>query len=188
MQLTENIEKAIQKSAILHDGQRRKGGKQPPYIIHPFAVAVIVSQYTDDENTIIAGLLHDTIEDTGYMKEEMEHDFGKTVTEIVQGVTEEKERNGEKLPWKTRKISYIETLKKAPEASLMVSAADKIHNLSSMIRDCGELENDMWKIFTPGKNEQLWFYSEVLEVLKKRLNNDVVSEFEAVFQKAKKIF
>ena len=84
MQLTSNIEKAMRKAAILHDGQRRKGEGKPPYIIHPFAVAVMLSEHTDDENTIIAGLLHDTIEDTGYSPEEMEKDFGISLASLLR--------------------------------------------------------------------------------------------------------
>jgi len=171
----------------LHDGQRRKGKSAPPYIVHPFAVVVILSHYTDDENTIIAGLLHDTIEDTGYTREEMEQDFDKEVTEIVLGVTEEKERDGKKLEWKVRKREYIETLRSASYQSLMVSAADKIHNLQSTLNEVAQYGTP---VATKASNsdEYLWFYKEVLGVLKERLDSDIVKEFEAVYNKALNIF
>lgn len=188
MKLTPRIEKAIQKAAILHDGQYRKGEGEPPYIIHPFSVVLLLANYTDDENTIVAGLLHDTIEDTDYTKEDMEQDFGKEVTEIVLGVTETKKEDGKALPWKVRKEEYIQKLKAAPEASLMVSAADKIHNLTSMTNECGKRGTDIWKIFKPGPDEQLWFYGEVLGVIKERLSNDIVSVFEKVYSEAKEVF
>lgn len=188
MQLTLKIEQAIHKSAILHDGQYRKGEDKSPYITHPFSVALIVSQYTENENIIIAGLLHDTIEDTNYTAEEMEHDFGTEIKNIVLGVTEMKIKNGQKLKWKERKQEYINKLKKAQIESLMVSAADKWHNLSSMIREMELKGALMWEVFIPGPEAQLWFYGEVLKVLKARLEDEIVKELEVIYKKAQKVF
>lgn len=188
MIFTSKIEQAIHKSAILHDGQYRKGEDKPPFIIHPFSVALFLSQHTENENIIIAGLLHDTIEDTDYTAEEMEQDFSAEIKNIVLGVTEMKVNNGQKLEWKERKQEYINKLKKAPIESLMVSAADKQHNLSSMIREMEQKGSLMWEVFVPGPEAQLWFYGEVLDVLKERLDNNIVKELEMVYKKAQKVF
>ena len=85
---TYKIEQAIKAAAILHDGQLRKGNVPLPYITHLYAVAMILESYTEDEDTIVAGLLHDTLEDTDYTPEELEADFGKEVCEAVLAVTE----------------------------------------------------------------------------------------------------
>lgn len=130
---TDRIEKAIKKAAKLHHHQTRKGPDQFPYVTHLVSVFAILTQYTDDEDTLIAGLLHDTIEDTDYTPLELERDFGPRVREIVEGVTEPKEKDGEKLPWIERKKAYIEGLRQAPKESLLVSGADKIHNFSSVL-------------------------------------------------------
>ena len=187
MLLTPNIERAIRVAAILHDGQKRKGEGKPPYVTHPFSVAVILSEYTTDENTIIGGLLHDTIEDTSYIKQEMINDFGEKVAEIVCGVSEEQIRDGKKLSWKERKNSYIERLKKAPNESLMVAAADKIHNLSSILREQENAE----QLFSSNPitaKDYLWFYEEVFTILKEGLDNDIIKKFEKVYGDAKTVF
>ncbi len=188
MIFTQNIERAIRTAAVLHDGQKRKGENNPPVIIHPFSVAFIISEYTNDENTIIAGLLHDTIEDTDYSYEELEKEFGTEVREITFGVSEIQKKDGKWVEWRERKEGYIETLSNAPEKSLIVSSADKIHNLSSMIREREKEGEKMWEVFIPGRDAQLWFYGEVLKVVKNRLKNEIVQKFEEVYAEAKKIF
>ena len=77
------IEQALRAITILHKDQVRKGAMSIPYISHLFAVALIVSEYTKDEDTLIGALLHDTLEDTDYTGEELEQDFGGKVREKV---------------------------------------------------------------------------------------------------------
>ena len=76
---TYKIEQAIKAAALLHQDQLRKGVVPLPYISHLMAVMLILRDYTDDEDTLVAALLHDTLEDTDYTPEELETDFGKTV-------------------------------------------------------------------------------------------------------------
>jgi (p)ppGpp synthase/HD superfamily hydrolase len=82
MKFTPTIYKAINLAAALHEGQESKGDGLP-YIVHPFSVAMILMEYSQDEDIIVAGLLHDTIEDTGYTKEQMKEEFGERVTSLV---------------------------------------------------------------------------------------------------------
>ncbi len=188
MKITPNIERAIRKASVVHDGQRRRGGDNPPYVSHLFSVAAIVSSYTDDEDTIVAALLHDALEDTQYGAEEIARDFGPTVLHMVEGVTEEKTRNGVLLPWRERKEGYLKKLRSAPGGSLYISAADKIHNLSSLTQEYAIAGTALWAIFPGGPAEHLWFFGEVLGVLKERLSGGIVDEFEAVYTKAAKVF
>ena len=85
---TGRIEQAIALALRAHEGQVRKGDGQLPYVVHPVTVALILSRYTGDEDTIIAGLLHDTLEDTLVTKEEVERGFGERVRDMVLDVTE----------------------------------------------------------------------------------------------------
>ena len=187
MNLTPTIERAIQKASLLHRNQERRGSPNFPYITHLFSVAAILSNYTRDEEVIVAGLLHDTLEDTTYTREELQTDFGKSIAEIVEQVSETKEESGQKVPWKTRKEGYIGRLETARREALMVSAADKIHNLRSTISDFQRYGPSIWKNYSAGPEEQLWFNREVLAVLKNRLNNGIVAEFEGVYQEAEKL-
>lgn len=188
MKITPKIEKAIKKASILHYGQKRKGEIDYPYITHPFTVAAILSNYTDDEEIIIAGLLHDTIEDTSYTPEKLEEDFGANVKEIVLGVTEVYTDENKENEWVERKKRYIENMKQSSDKAVLVSAADKLHNLSTIVFDFKKHGPVIWKNFNSTIEERLWFYNEILMVFKNRLPAGIVNEFEAVYNEALKLF
>lgn len=191
MKLTPKIQKAIVKATLLHGCQIRKGDDLP-YIVHPFSVAYILSGYTGDENVIIAGLLHDVLEEVkGYGFNSIKKDFGKKSAEIVQEVTEDQElkrKKGNRESWKRRKDHYIENLKICSQEALMVSAADKIHNLLSIMEAYKIQREKLWGRFNAGKKDSLWFYTEVLKIIKKRLRNEIVLELEKTYKEAQGIF
>ncbi|MCD6148700.1 HD domain-containing protein [bacterium] len=191
MKLTPKIQKAINLAGVLHYRQKRKGDGLP-YITHPYSVAFILSDYTNDENIIVAGLLHDVLEDVpGYSETDMEKDFGKKIAKIVKQVSEEKtlkSKGEKKKTWRMRKSNYLEGLRSASREALMVCAADKIHNLNSFIEAYKEQGERIAKKFNASIKEKLWFYGEVLKRLKKRLKNNIVRELEKKYKKAEKLF
>ena len=79
------IEKAYKVASEAHKDQKRKSGE--PYIIHPLCVAIILADLELDKETIVAGLLHDAVEDTWMTYEEVEKEFGSEVALLVDGVT-----------------------------------------------------------------------------------------------------
>ena len=83
--ITEREQAAIDFATQAHEGQKRKSGE--PYIIHPLAVMNILREWGMDEDTVIAGVLHDTVEDTGVTLDEIKEKFGETVAFLVDGVT-----------------------------------------------------------------------------------------------------
>jgi len=112
MKLTPRISDAINYASKLHSKQFRKGDSTLPYVSHLFAVAWILSEYTDDENIIIAGLLHDSLEDIeGYTYEDLESDFGKRVADIVLNVSEDKVTSeaDKKTSWDIRQAKILGT-------------------------------------------------------------------------------
>jgi (p)ppGpp synthase/HD superfamily hydrolase len=179
------IEQAIKAAAVLHKGQVRKGSVPFPYITHLFAVAMIASDYTDNEDVIVASLLHDTLEDTDYTAEELQDDFGGTVKDIVLGVTEQQKDDAEKKPWKERKNEYVKQLKKAPEGSLIVSAADKIHNMRSIVEEYYDDHSRFIADFKGTLEDRLMMYQEISNILNTRLKNGILSEFNHVFTEYK---
>ena len=191
MKLTKNIQKAIIKATVLHNGQVRKEGNIP-FIIHPYSVAVILSNYTDNENIIIAGLLHDVLEDVpGYSENNMRKEFGDKITEIVKGVSEDKTLNNkltEKESWQYRKNKYLEGLKDDSQESLMVCAADKIHNMDSMMEAYKERGSVAFANFNSSIEQRMEFHKNVLKILKKRLKNKIVFELEKKQKEAEKLF
>lgn len=171
MNFTLRLNKALQFGAEAHANQKRKGSTIP-YFTHPIAVALIVSEVTDDEDVIIAALLHDVIEDTKdarFSEVEISKEFGERVLEIVFGCTQLELENKD---WKIRKVTYLDNLYVAPIESLLVVAADKIHNLFSTIEDFEVMGEKVFDKFSAPKDEVLWFYEEVLNRVQKRLGED----------------
>jgi (p)ppGpp synthase/HD superfamily hydrolase len=182
---SKRIEHAIRVGSLLHRGQLRKGDGTTPFITHPFVMAYILVQYTEDEDTIIAGILHDSIEDTDYTLEQLEIDFGLRVKEMVCLLTECKRSEKMHTTWMIRKERYLEQMKEMNTECLLVSAVDKFHNLHTMMYDYKTLGEDMWKRFNAPKDKRLWFYGEALKILKERLDSPIVGELEKVLEQAK---
>jgi (p)ppGpp synthase/HD superfamily hydrolase len=155
---TGRIERAIALAMRAHESQVRKGDGQLPYVVHPVTVALILSRYTGDEDTIIAGLLHDTLEDTLVTAEEIERAFGEKVRDAVLDVTEP-DLPG--LSWETRKARYLRRLQAAPRPSLLVAGADKIANLISMIAAHAASGDALWERFHAPPGMKLAFYRQV---------------------------
>ena len=122
MKLSPKIQKAINIASSLHFGQVRKIDGLP-FIVHPFSVSIILLNYTSSEEIIIAGLLHDVLEDVkGYFSQDIIRDFGDNIAKIVQEVSEDKNPNlqeDEKATWKSRKEKYIAYLTNASMEALM---------------------------------------------------------------------
>ncbi len=162
MLISDKIINAINLASILHKTQVRKGINETPYISHLFAVSMILKSVTDDEDIIIAGLMHDSLEDVpDYTYDMLIKDCGPRVADIVLGVTEDK-----KLSYKDRKVSYLKNLKTGKVESVLVSLADKLHNLKSL----ASLKQDE-KYNTDFLQTQIMLYKEVLEIGRDRLKN-----------------
>jgi (p)ppGpp synthase/HD superfamily hydrolase len=159
---TGRVEQAIALALRAHEVQVRKGDGQLPYAVHPVTVALILSRYSGDEDTIIAGLLHDTIEDTLVTAEEIEREFGPKVRDMVLDVTESRLPN---LSWETRKARYLRRLQTAPRPSLLIAGADKIANLVSMIAAHASAGDALWERFHTSPGEKLGFYRQVHAVI-----------------------
>ena len=190
MHLTPLIQKAINRSAELHREHVRKFSGVP-YIVHPFSVAIILSEYTTDEHTIAAGLLHDVVEDVeNYELEDVQDEFGKRVAKIVRGVTEIKHSASdteEAATWNERKNAYIANLKKAPEESLLVAAADKIHNIHSLLDAHNDLGDEFWNRFHGSPQKQVWFFEEVYKVISDRTDNQIVGLYGQALSEIRKL-
>ena len=187
MKLTPKIQKAINLAAFLHRNQKRRIGHWP-FIVHPYSVAFILANYTKDEDVIIAGLLHDVLEDVKtYSSKKMREDFGSRVTKIVEEVSEkESGLLSRRESWEERKKGYIKKLKRDSQEAMMVCAADKIQNLESLIEDYKKRGSKIWSEFDAPKDKKMWFYSEVVKILKNNLKNKIVRELEIVYNRAQK--
>ena len=130
------IEKAIEVAKKAHEGQFRKTGE--PYIVHPLAVKKILEEWGMDEDTIIAGILHDTVEDTGLALETIRQDFGESVAFLVDGVTKlSTARNGMRdidtyLP--ETKDNFLRLMIALGDdiRVRIIKLADRLHNLRTL--------------------------------------------------------
>jgi (p)ppGpp synthase/HD superfamily hydrolase len=128
------LHKAIDLAALAHRDQFRKDPDiQLPYVAHAYAVAYLLAEHDCSEDVVIAGLLHDVLEDKSSMADAVA-EFGETVLSLVRQVSErEKYRQGVKLPWQERKAAYMEHIRRASPEAKAISCADKIHNMESML-------------------------------------------------------
>jgi (p)ppGpp synthase/HD superfamily hydrolase len=192
MKLTPEIQKAIIAASVLHAKQKRKGDGYP-FVVHPFSVMVILTSYTDNEDVLMAALLHDVLEDVaGYSKNNLIADFGENVARIVDEVSEDKGAEGEEtdpvLTWRERKERYVANLRTDSQEALMVSCADKIHNLMSMMSAYKSQADEVWDNFNAPKDQIMWYYQEVLRVMEDRLASEMVLELRDVYFEAEKLF
>lgn len=127
----ELIGRAYDVAAKMHEGQLRKSGE--PYLIHPMAVVKILAELGMDEDTLVAGLLHDVVEDTEYTNEQLRQEFGEEVELLVDGVT----KIGS-LQYENKEERQAETLRKMFLAMskdirvLIIKLADRLHNLRTI--------------------------------------------------------
>ena len=179
------VEQAIRAAAILHKDQVRKGSVPYPYITHLVAVSMILLDYTQDEDTIIAALLHDTLEDTDYTITELQEDFGGKVREIVESLSEPTGKHGERLSWRDKKSVYAKQLKKAPDEALMIAAADKAHNMRSMVEEYFDDHQRFLKDFGSKIDDRIELYQNISNVINNRLSGGILHEFNHVFDEYK---
>ncbi|MFJ8474296.1 RelA/SpoT family protein [Kitasatospora sp. NPDC094011] len=127
--LLRDIERAYAVAEKWHRGQKRKSGD--PYITHPLAVATILAELGMDAPTLMAGLLHDTVEDTDYGLETLRKDFGDSVALLVDGVTKlDRVKFGEAAQAETVRKMVV-AMAKDPRV-LVIKLADRLHNMRTM--------------------------------------------------------
>ncbi|MEK7497157.1 MAG: HD domain-containing protein [Patescibacteria group bacterium] len=171
--------KALNFAAIAHHGQKRADGITP-YIVHPFAVGFILLKYGYSEDVVIVGILHDVIEDTKFSEIDIRKRFGKRISTMVLGVTENNKITSNKEKFKLYKYN----LKKSDNNTKAICAADMLHNRQSILM---ELENkfDIWKALGTNKGRYLKKSYEKLTIIKEAINNELVQEVEINLKKIK---
>lgn len=153
------LEKAIIFATEHHSGQRRKGTVRP-YILHPMETLEILNAMGADTNLLVAGVLHDTIEDTNATEEQICAEFGNDVAELVCAHSEDKSKS-----WNERKQRAIDELEHADKRLKMLVMADKVSNLRSMFRDYKRIGNKLWDRFNAPVEKQAWYYSGIQDAL-----------------------
>jgi (p)ppGpp synthase/HD superfamily hydrolase len=161
--------RAFNFAAEKHAGQTRKASTIP-YIAHLMGVASLVLEFGGDEDMAIAALLHDVVEDCGGapMLKEVRRRFGSRVAKIVDGCTDSD--TDPKPPWRERKETYIRHLKTADAETRLVSAADKLNNVRSILSDYREVGESIWARFNGGRDGTLWYYRALVQEFRHKPN------------------
>ena len=175
--LGSRFHRAFLFAAEKHAGQARKT-TTVPYIAHLMGVTATVLEFGGDEDLAIAALLHDVVEDCGGapMLKEVRRRFGKRVAKIVDGCTDSD--TYPKPPWRQRKEDYIRHLKTADADTRLVSAADKLNNVRSILADYREVGESIWARFNGGRDGTLWYYRALLDEFLRKKPNRLTRELE----------
>jgi (p)ppGpp synthase/HD superfamily hydrolase len=179
IKLGSRFERAFLFAKEKHAGQTRKASGIP-YLAHLMGVASLALEYGGDEDIAIAALLHDVVEDCGgaAMLQQVKRRFGSRVAKIVAGCTDSDTLP--KPPWRERKDRYLRHLKSADDDTRLVSAADKLNNVRSILSDYREVGEFVWERFNGGREGTLWYYRALLEEFQRGKPNRLIREFELV--------
>ena len=169
---------AIQFAAVAHEGAYRKGTKIP-YITHVVEAGLIAMALTEDEDTIVAAILHDIVEDTTYELTDIEKQFGSRVAKLVSYESEDKMKD---IPaedsWKIRKEAFLNHLSDAQLEAKIICLADKLSNIRMSVKTHAELGDDMWLVFNQkDKKMQEWYYRSIYEKLPELSDTEAYKEY-----------
>jgi guanosine-3',5'-bis(diphosphate) 3'-pyrophosphohydrolase len=180
----ERLQRAYVFTAKVHDGQERLSGE--PYLIHPLEVAGILLDLNVDEDTIIAGLLHDTLEDTLTTRDEIERLFGPRVAFLVDGLTKIA-----RIEFKSAREQQAENFRKMLIAMsediriLMIKLADRLHNMRTIVHmkedSRRRIAQETMDIYVPLAHRLgvYWMKQELEDLAFRTLEPDVAEELEA---------
>ena len=164
-------------AAEKHKKQTRKASTIP-YIAHLMGVASLVLEAGGDEDLAIAALLHDVVEDCGGapLLKEIRRKFGDRVAKVVDGCTDAD--TYPKAPWLERKQTYIRRLKTEGADTRLVSAADKLNNVRSILSDYRAVGESVWSRFHGGREGTLWYYRTLRDVFLRHKRNRITRDLE----------
>lgn len=168
--------RAIEFAVQAHVGQFRKG-TSVPYIVHPLAVGRILAEARCSQEIVVAGFLHDTLEDTAVTRDEIQAAFGEPVANLVSAVTE----SDRSAPWRQRKQETLNKLQVANEDVLVLALADKIDNMRSIRTYLQRDGEQIWKRFNRPREDQTWYFRSLGACFKARIHQvpalDLLPEF-----------
>jgi (p)ppGpp synthase/HD superfamily hydrolase len=169
--------RAFQFAFKMHSGQARKASTIP-YIAHLMGVASLVLEAGGDEDLVIAALLHDVVEDCGGapILARVRKQFGVRVAKVVEGCTDAD--SYPKPPWRERKERYLAHLKDADAETRLVSAADKLNNIRSILTDYRQLGELVWERFNGGREGTLWYYRALLDEFLRQPPNRITHDLD----------
>ena len=181
----EKLTEALTFAAQCHEGQKRKM-KNIPYILHPMEVAAIISTMTDNVDVMIAGLLHDTIEDCNADPEEIKRRFGVRVSALVQSESEDKLSDRPPAEtWMERKEDSLLFLRQTEELDVKILwLADKLANMRSFYRAHCEIGDQVWQgLHQKDPAMQEWYYRTIASLMPELADTHAYKEYVELIDK-----
>jgi len=175
--MANSVFKAIEFATKVHNGQFRKG-TQIPFIVHPIGVGRKLIEIGASEALIIAGFLHDSVEDTSATLDEIRVLFGKKVAGIIDAASEPDKAKS----WKERKQHTIDKLKTASMDVLIVECADKLDNIKDIRNDYKAEGDKLWSRLTASKEDQKWYYTTLTKIFSKRAKGKILTSLSREFK------
>jgi (p)ppGpp synthase/HD superfamily hydrolase len=173
------VERALRAAIEAHEGQLRKNAQATPYIVHPLHVALILARWGQDDDVLVAGLLHDAAEDSPlWPLERIEAEFGRHIALLVGELTEDKSKT-----WDERKRAGVERVPRLSPQAATVKAADKLHNLQSLVFELRtQPPHEVWSNFRGGREKTLAMSTELVEALARRVEPRVAKSLRAALK------
>lgn len=187
LHLTDRFSSAVDYARHLHIEPRK--GTKIPSMSHLLGVASLVMgeagqvSFPVTEDMVIAALLHDAVEDHGGLQrlEDIRCNFGSDVARMVEGLSDTfAEDSSLKEDWEERKHAYIARLRTEPADVQLISAADKLFNARTILDEYRDIGPRVWERFKRGREQQMWYFKELLTVFKSGGTNRIVDELERV--------
>ena len=172
---SDRYESALALAARAHQGQVRKAGGDP-FIVHVVHVSVILVSHGFSEDVVVAGLLHDVVEDQDVPLTDIEARFGPTVAEMVATLTEQKREGDVERAWEIRKQEALDKLRRASPEAVAVKAADVLHNAQSVALALRREGAAIWGRFSRGPEETLWYTRNVAQIVRERLGEHPLTQ------------
>ena len=164
------LDAALALAARGHQDQRRKG-TDIPYIAHPVHVAMMLMGAGAPEDVVLAGVLHDTLEDTTVTRADIADTVGEHVAELVEGVTHADEDPAAGRTWRSTREDAVAKLARAAPDVVLLKCADTLHNTSAILQGVREHGPAVFTRFKRPATEQLWYYGEVARICRERLGD-----------------
>ncbi len=176
------LKRALDQAAVWHRDQYRKyPGVQVPYVSHLAGVTAILARHGFAEPVLVAGALHDAVEDTDATLADIAQLFGDEVAALVAAVSEP----DKSLSWEERKGQYLARFPHEPWSAQAITLADKIDNLESILV-CAARHGDPWSQFRRGREPQLTRFLALLSAARELSPHPLIDEFGAVLDEVQR--
>lgn len=182
--ISKRLYSAYAFAAYAHRNQKRKG-TGIPYLSHLISAVEIAKSITEDEDILIAVLLHDTLEDTDVTYGMIKENFGENVAKMVAHETEDKRRERPASDtWKERKQENIENVRNSSKEIKIIALCDKLSNLRSIYYDVCTIGEETWKKFNQkDKLEHRWYYTKFMTVFEDLKDTKAYKEYKELLEK-----